>query len=271
MGASAWLRLSRALFCLLLLSACGEPIATPEPVYLRIVGSTAMAPLVAELATAFHETAPTIHVEVIGLGTSSGLRSLRGGKADAAMASWLFPEAAGWRTIAIARDGVAVIVHPENSVEELGFLQLRDLFAGRVTEWAIVGGQPGLREVQPVSREEGSGTRAAFETLVMDGERVTPAAIVAPSSQAVIEYVAGHRAAIGYVSVGYVSPAVKALRIEGEWPTSETITQGRYPLSYELWLVTAEPPSAPIQSFLNFALSPTGQQIVGQRYGRLGD
>ncbi len=228
-----------------------------------------MAPLVTELATAFHETAPTVHLEVTGLGTGYGLRALRSGKADIAMASWLLPEAEGWRTTAIARDGIAVIVHPDNPVDELGFLQLRDLFAGRVVEWAAIGSQPGLGEVQPVSREEGSGTRAAFEALVMEGERVTPAAIVAPSSQAVVEYVAGHWGAIGYVSVGYASPAVKMLRIEGEWPTPEAIEQGRYPLSHEWWLVTADPPSASVQQFLDFALSPAGQQIVGQRYKRL--
>jgi phosphate transport system substrate-binding protein len=123
--------------------------------------------------------------------------------------------------------------------------------------------------VQPVSREEGSGTRMGFEALVMEGRQVTPLAVVASSSQAMVEYVASHPNAIGYVSVGYVSPEVKALKIEGELPTPETAGRGSYPLTRELWLVTSAPPSEPVQGFVNFALGPAGQQIVGQRYGRI--
>jgi phosphate transport system substrate-binding protein len=253
----------------ILLAACGEPLATPEPVYLQAAGSTAMSPLVAELAAAFHEQSRTLHIEVTGLGTQFGLESLQAGQADMAMASWLPPDLSGLRATAIARDGIAVIVHPGNQVEGLGLLQLRDLFAGRVDTWEEVGGSVEQGQVQPVSREEGSGTRAAFEALVMEGQRVTPLAVMVASSQAVVDYVAAHPSAIGYVSMGYVSPDVKAIRIEGELPTPQGAGRASYPLTHELWLVTADPPAAAVQQFLNFAQSPAGQQIVGRRYGRI--
>jgi phosphate transport system substrate-binding protein len=262
-------RVAPVLLFVILLGACGEPLATPETVYLHAAGSTAMSPLVADLAAAFHEQSPTVNIEVIGLGTEFGLESLRAGEADMAMASWLPPELSGLRTTAIARDGIAVIVHPQNPVDGLGLLQLQDLFDGHISTWQGVGGRAKEGEVQPVSREEGSGTRAAFEAMVMDERRVTPVAVMVFSSQAVIEYVAQHPGAIGYVSMGVVSPEVKAIKIEGELPTPQSAESGSYPLTHELWLVTADPPAGPVQNFLRFAQSPAGQQIVGRRYGRI--
>jgi phosphate transport system substrate-binding protein len=252
------------------LAACGEPLATAEPIFLQATGSTAMKPLVSELAAAFDEQSTAVSLEVTGLGTHYGLEALRRGETDLALVSWL-PEDLdpGWQAVAIARDGIAVIVHPVNPVDGLGLLQLRDLFSGRVDEWEAVGGRRTQGVVQPVSREEGSGTRMGFEALVMEGQKVTPLAVVASSSQAVVDYVASHPNAIGYASMGYLSPEVKALKIEGELPTPETAGRGSYALTRELWLVTPVPPSEAVQEFVDFALGPAGQQIVGLRYGRI--
>ena len=130
-----------------------------------------MAPLVAELAAAYAERAPLVTIEVSGLGTAYGLEALRRGEADLALASWLPADLpASWRATPIARDGIAVIVHPDNPLDGLGLLQLQDLFSGRVYEWSAVGGRVAQGAVQPVSREDGSGTRAAFEALVMGDE-----------------------------------------------------------------------------------------------------
>ncbi|MFN2167901.1 MAG: substrate-binding domain-containing protein, partial [Anaerolineae bacterium] len=147
--------------------------------------------------------------------------------------------------------------------------QLQDLFGGRAYEWVAVGGRVAQGSVQPVSREDGSGTRAAFEALVMGDQPVTPLAVVAPSPQAVVEYVAGHSQALGYVSMDQVTPGVKVLRIEGELPTPETASQGSYPLSHELWVVTVDPPPEAVRGFLDFVRGPAGQQIVGQSFGRI--
>lgn len=260
-----------ALALLLFLVACGEPVLTPpEPVFLQASGSTALAPLVAELAAAYAERDPLVTVEVSGLGTAYGLDALRRGEADIALASWLPADLpSSWLATPIARDGIAVIVHPDNPLDGLGLLQLQDLFGGRAYEWSAVGGRVAQGSVQPVSREQGSGTRAAFEVLVMGDQPVTPLAVVAPSPQAVVEYVAGHTHALGYVSMRQVTPDVKALKIEGELPTPETASQGSYPLSHELWLVTADPPPEAVQRFLDFVRGPAGQQIVGRSFGRI--
>jgi phosphate transport system substrate-binding protein len=181
----------------------------------------------------------------------------------------------GWGATGIAWDGIAVIVHPDNPVNELGLLQLGDIFGGQADSWQQVPATPrprgglGIKRVQPISREQGSGTRAAFEALAMEGRRVTPNALVMPSSQAVIDHVSSSPEAIAYVSMGYLTPLVKAVRIEGELPTPTSARLATYVLSRMLWLVAREQPTAPVQDFTSWVVSPAGQQIVGQSYGRL--
>lgn len=258
------------LVCVALLAGCGEPVATMEPTFLEATGSMALTSLVADLASAFHERNPMINLEVSGLGSEIGLEALQAGEADLAMISWL-PDrsSANQRAVAIAHDGIAVIAHPTNPVEGLGLLQLQDLFSGRAYEWEAVGGLNSQGRVQPVSREAGSGTRAAFESLVMGDRQVTPMAVLVPSPQAVVEYVAGHPQAIGYVSVGFVKVGVKMLQVEGVLPSPESTGLGSYPLTRDLWLLVDERPSEATQRFLDFVLSPAGQQIVGQQFGRI--
>jgi len=229
-----------------------------------------MAPLVEELSAAFSARSPRISLEVSGLGTGFGLEALRAGEVDLALASWLPTDMnPDWQATAIARDGIAIVVHPGNPVAGLGLLQLQDLFSGRIYEWAAVGGRAAQGLTQPVSREVGSGTRAAFEALAMAGRDVTPRAVVVISSQAMIDYVAAHPDAIGYVSMAFVTPEVKVLKVEGEQPSPETVERGSYSLTRELWLVTAGPSADAVEQLLRFVLGPAGQQIVGQRYGRI--
>ncbi|MFN2243986.1 MAG: phosphate ABC transporter substrate-binding protein [Anaerolineae bacterium] len=268
-------RVARLLFFLLVLAtgglgACGEPVATPEPVFLQVAGSTSMYQLASDLAAAYTEQSPLTDIEVLGQGTQFGLNELADGRADLALASWLPVDLdERWQATAIARDGIAIIVHQTNDVAGLGLLQLQDLFSGSVHEWAGVGGASAQGEVQVVSREAGSGTRDAFEALVMGERRVTPLAVVVPSSGAVVEYVATHPNAIGYVSMGMILPTVKVLSIEGEMPTPQTAQQGSYPLTRQLWLVAAASPTDSVVAFRRFALSPAGQQVVGQSLGRI--
>ena len=103
----------------------------------------------------------------------------------------------------------------------------------------------------------------------MEEKRVTLTAIVMPSSEAVVEYVARHPTAIVYVSMGYLSSQVKALSVEGVSPTPEDIQSGGYPLTRPLYLLTGQEPTGEVKAFIEFALSPAGQAVVEHQYGRL--
>jgi len=247
-----------------------------EPVYLRIAGSTSMQPLIEDLAQVYSGRHGYVTIDVQGGGSRLGIALARGDQVDIGTASRRptaederDPETGArrlWWT-AIAQDGVALVVHPQNAVEGLTLPQARDIFFGRILDWEEMEGIPG--EIVVVSREDGSGTREVFEEMVMGEKRVTLTAIVMPSSKAVAEYVARHPTAIGYVSMGYLSPQVKALPIEGASPTPEDVQSGAYPLTRPLYLLAGQEPAGEVKAFIEFALSPAGQAVVGQRYGRL--
>jgi hypothetical protein len=151
--------------------------------------------------------------KVIGGGTQLGIKAVEEGEADIAAVSWA-PDATaappGYRMTPIARDGLTIITHSRNPAQGLTLLQLRALYRGEVLDWAALGGPAG--EPTIISREEGSGDRQAFETLVMGGERVSLSALVLPTAEAVAEYVTEHPAAIGYVSTAQQSDAVRPQR-----------------------------------------------------------
>lgn len=256
------------LVSVMLFASCkGRAVESLEPVHLKVAGSTSMQPLVEELAKAYTERHKHVTITVEGQGSLTGIELVRQGQADIAMASCPKPEDASLWSMPIALDGIAIVVHPQNPVEGLTLLQLRDIFFGRVWNWKDVGGKAG--EIVPISREDGSGTRVVFEGMVMQGKRVTPTAIVMPSSQAVVEYVTEHPEAIGYVSMGYLSVKVKALKIEGATPTPGSVRNGEYHLFRPLFLITHGEPTGEVKAFIDFVLSSAGQAIVGRKYGRV--
>ncbi len=116
-----------------------------------------------------------------------------------------------------------------------------------------------------ISREDGSGSRAAFESLAMGGERVTLNALVMPTGQAVVDYVASHRAAVGYVSTGVLTDTVRAVPVEEVAPAAATVRSGEYRLGRVLYLYAPQPTPPEVQEFLDFVLSPAGQAIVSRR------
>jgi phosphate transport system substrate-binding protein len=105
--------------------------------------------------------------------------------------------------------------------------------------------------------------------MVMGEDPVTLTALVMPNSQAVVDYVASDPYALGYVSMAYLDSKVRAVTVEGLLPTPETVSRGEYHLTRELILLSRPDASPQVQEFLNFAVSPAGQSIVAQDYGRV--
>jgi phosphate transport system substrate-binding protein len=251
----------------LVLAACGSAEVTPAaPTTLRIAGSTSLKPTLNELASAYQAGHPQTVVEVLGGGTAIGIQELRGKEIDLAAVSWKEERAKlpdDLQVIPIARDGLAIIVNPQNTITNVTSLQLRALFRGETLDWGAIGGSGG--EPVVISREDGSGSRAAFESLAMDGERVTLNALVMPASQAVVDYVASHRNAVGYVSTGVLTDTVRAVPLEDIPPTIATVRAGEYRLGRVLYLYAPQHATPEIQAFLDFVLSPAGQTIVSRR------
>ena len=261
------LQLCVLFFAALVLTACGSAeVAPAAPATLRIAGSTSLRPTLNDLAAAYQTGHPQTVVEVHGGGTAIGIQELRGKEIDLAAVSWKADDEetpADLNVIPIARDGLAIIVNPQNTITNVTSLQLRALYRGEILDWGALGGAGG--EPVVISREDGSGSRAAFEALAMGGERVTLNALVMPTSQAVVDYVASHRNAVGYVSTGVMTDTVRAVPLEEIPPTAATVRSGEYRLGRVLYLYALQPASPEVRAFLDFVLSPAGQAIVSRR------
>lgn len=234
-----------------------------------------MQPLLRDLATAYSDRYPYVSFDFSAVGSTAGVEALRRGSADLALVSReLQPEEeydtrTRERLLAytvIAQDAIAVVVNGNNPVRELTWYQLRNIFEGQVTTWDEVESPAG--DILVISREDGSGTRAVFEGLVMRDHRVTPTALIMPSSEAARDYLATHDGAIGYLSIGYLSPDVVALAVDDVRPEREAVENGTYPITRPFLLVSRPDPELEIANFMKFARSPAGQAIVGKTYGR---
>ena len=281
--------LMRLILAGCLLSGCALPsgsraIPTPEPVTLTIAGSTEMRPLLIELTAAYSARNPHVQFRLRGGGSRMGEQWLSSGQADIAASTAAYPDAeipAGLVRTPIGLDGIALVVNSENPVEALTLEQIREIFRGRALNWGEVGG---ARDVLLVSREDGSATRELFEERVMDEEGVALTAVVMSTSSNVVEYVATHRDAIGYVTSAYLSQngesaaenrenapssapverTVKAVAIEGRMPYGADLAEYQYPLARPLYLLIDQSGDPLIQKVIDFALGEEGQEIVAR-------
>jgi len=233
-----------------------------------IAGSTSVQPFAEKLSEIFMHQHPEIRVDVQGGGSSAGIHAATHGAANLGASSreLIGPEKK-LLEVPIAFDGIAVIVHPANPLNDLSVDQLRQIFVGKRTNWRDFGLPP--REIDAINREEGSGTREAFEHLVMGKAEVSPAAMVQDSNGSVREIVAGDPNAIGYISAGLVDNRVKALTIEGVAPNAENIKNHNYKLRRRFLLVSREAPTGSCKAFVDFVQSPQGQQIL-EKEGLVG-
>ncbi len=257
-----------ASIIVLLLAGCSATVTPPPSVFLTAAGSTSLVPLMETLATAYSVRRPHVNFDIQGGGSQLGQQLVGEEQVEIGLVSWPPPDLAeGLRLVPVAQDAIAIVSHADNRHPGLSLVELREIFRGGLLDWRAVDG-PAL-PIQVVSREDGSGTRAAFEAMVMADQPVTPAAIVLPNSRAVVDYVAQNPNAIGYVSRQLVNDQVHTIPIEGVNPSLETITAQSYPLRRELALIVPESGRPAIEDFVEFALSPTGQAIIGERWGRV--
>lgn len=243
-----------------------SPTATPGTELsgkITEAGSTTVQPLAEKLAAAFKTKHPKVEITIQGGGSSVGVKSCDNGTVDIGAASReLKSSEPDLVTHCIARDGIAIVVHPSNPVSGLTKEQVREIFAGNISNWSEVGGPD--EEIVVVSREEGSGTRTAFEEMVMgeDGPPITSNAIFQSSNGIVKTTVASTPLSIGFLSFGYLGPEVKALAIDGIPATVENAASGVYPVVRPLYFLTREEPEGLVKAFIDFALSAEGQAIA---------
>ncbi len=238
---------------------------------ITVAGSSTVQPLAEVFAEAFTAMHPAVRIEVQGGGSGIGVKSAGEATTDLGMASREIrdsekEEFPAMQIHVVALDGIAIVAHPGVAVDDLTLEQVRDIFAGNITNWSEVGGPD--RVITVVSREEGSGTRGAFEELVMGSDALIAAtAILQQSNGAVRTTVATTPDAIAYLSFGYLDESVKTVAVDGVAPTEQNALSGAYTVIRPLNMLTPGEPSGLAAAWLEFMLSSEGQAIVsGEGY-----
>jgi phosphate transport system substrate-binding protein len=226
------------------------------------IGSTSIEPFAEMLAQEFNARQKGVYVEVQGGGSMQGLTALASGIADIGMCSrnLTAEEAKGRTAVTIARDGLAVVVHPSNKVGNLSKEQIRRIFSGEICNWKEVGGDD--VPIRPIAREEGSGTREAFVNMVMGNSDISDRAIVQESNGAVKELVRNDPGGIGFMSLGLVKGELTAIQIDHVDPTAAKVVAGEYKLVRPFLFVLKGPMRPQVKQFIDFVLSAEGQRML---------
>lgn len=247
-------------------------------------GSDTLVNIALAWAEAYRQVDPALSIAVTGGGSGTGIAALMNGTVDIANASRPMKQeeidtaqANGINPVehVVAIDALAIIVHPDNPVEQLTIPQLAGIYTGRIANWSQVGGNDA--DIVLLSRESNSGTHVYFlEEVVRGGDDevediFAPQTLFMPSSVGITSEVRRNVNAIGYDGLGYVDEAhEKVLSIAADadqpyWkPSVETAASGDYPIARDLYMYTAGEPSGAILEYLNWILSPAGQEIVAE-------
>jgi len=230
---------------------------------ITVAGSTSVEPFAELLAEEYMIRHPQSHIYVQGGGSTAGIEAVRTRTAHIGMSSRsLMEEEKDLYAVTIARDAIAIIVNPKNPLDDLPLAQIRKVFSGNIKNWSEVGGHS--RPIVLVTREEGSGTREAFQKMVMGKEEISLESLVQDSNGAIRQVVASDPNAIGYISLGLVNEKVKALKISGVEPNLKNIAHHRYRLVRLFLFVFYGRPEGEVNTFLEFVLSPEAQEMLAK-------
>ena len=232
---------------------------------ISMVGSTSMEKFANALSDAFMEKNPKVTVTAEFVGSGAGIEAVSNGTADIGNSSRNLRDEEKAKGVAeniVAIDGIAVVVDPANTVEDLTKDQLTSIYDGSVTNWKDVGGNDA--PIVVVGREAGSGTRGAFEEL-LKLEDACKYSNELDSTGAVMAKVASTPGSIGYVSLDVLDDTVKAVKLDGAEPTEENIKAGKYFLSRPFVMATKgeiSEQSDLVKALFDFIYSDEGSELV---------
>jgi phosphate transport system substrate-binding protein len=249
--------------------------------YLENKGSDTMVNLALYWAERYQSIHPEIRISVTGGGSGTGISSLINNTVDLANASRKIKSEEitsanknGVEPIeyVVARDAIAVIVHPENPIDKLTLQEISDIYTGKISNWSELGGEN--RPIVRLSRETNSGTHVYFLEEVIrlgnseDKTIFSANTLLLPSSEGIIAEVRENPNAIGYDGLGYVTEEVKVLSIAGKtggdyiFPTLQTVNDNLYAISRNLYIYANGTPKTFVKEYLDWMVSSEGQKIV---------
>ena len=229
-------------------------------------GSTSMEKVIGALSESFMANNADTTVTYNPTGSGSGITAVQEGTCDIGLSSRALKDeekAAGLKETILAYDGIAIIVHPDNPVNDLTIEQIAQLYTGEITNWKDVGGNDA--EVVLIGREAASGTRDGFESITGTKEKCQYRQELTSTGD-VITAVSQNPDAIGYASLASIKDSVKALNVDGVTPSEATVKDGSYKVQRPFVLVTAEGKALThvAQAFFDYATSPDAAAIIAK-------
>lgn len=229
-------------------------------------GSTSMENVIGALGEAFTANNPDAKFTYNPTGSGTGITAVSEGRCDIGFSSRALKDeekANGLTETVVALDGIAIIVNPNNAVNDITVETVAKIYKGEITNWKDLGGDDA--EIAVIGREAGSGTRDGFESVTGTKDACKYRQELTSTGD-VITTVANNPNAIGYASLAAVKDTVKALSVEGVAPSEETVKDGSYVVQRPFVLVTKTdtPLSAAAQKFFDFATSSEASDIISK-------
>lgn len=235
---------------------------------LKISGGTAHIPVMKEVAQKVMSAYPDIQISIAAGGSGVGIKQVGEGlvnigntgrkPTDEEIARYHL------KLYKWAEDGVGLIINPKNRVKSLSKAQVMNIFAGKIDNWKMVGGED--RMINVYTRDEASGTREVFWERALNKGKLTPKANVVVSNGAMKSAISQDPYGIGYVSVGHIDQTVTPVSFEGVTPTIQTVREGKYKISRGLYSNTKGQPTGLTKKFIDFLYTPEGKKII-QKHG----
>ncbi len=226
-------------------------------------GSTSMEKVIGYLSEAYMDENKNVKVTYNPTGSGSGIQAVSEGRCDIGLSSRDLKddEKQNLEETVVAIDGIAIIVNPENTVEDLSVEQIGKIYTGEITNWKEVGGED--KPIVPIGREAASGTRDGFESITGTKDKCKYSQELTSTGD-VIQTVSGNPNAIGYASLAAVKDTIKVLSVEGVKPSKETIQDKTYKIQRNFVLVTRKGTalSADAQKFFDFSTSSAADSLI---------
>lgn len=272
----------------ILLSGCNQGTQPADssaiPAQLATIvnkGSDTLVNLALAWAEKYNQLYPNVEISVTGGGSGTGIAALINATVDIANASrQIKPEEIqqaknnGVNPVefVVAKDAIAVIVNPNNPVNQLTIKQVSDIYSGKINNWSEVGGEN--RVIVRLSRETNSGTHVFFLENVIrmgnpnDKTLFSTDTLLLPSSEGITAETRDNQNVIGYDGLGYVTSDVKVIAIARDssgtfvLPSADTVNNGQYPIARDLYMYTNGQPTGAVSNYINWIMSPEAQAIV---------
>ena len=249
------------LCVMLLLAACTNDHGGSTANRISLSGSTSVSPFAEHLAELYQKQHAGTAINVQSLGSTAGIQAAINGVAEIGMSSRTLKKEEGDKLdqVIIARDALAVIVHPANPIASLTLTDVQKIFLGQITNWRDLGGADAT--IVLVTREAGSGTFGAFEELLLKGAHPVASALRQGSNGAIRQVVSEDPNAIGYISLGIVDTSVKAIAVDNVQPSVQHVLENRYKFVRPFLFVwrKGESLSPLAQKFVDYVLSTDSQ------------